>query len=1099
MSRNRSRVMLGVLGLATMLAGGSAVPASAATAAPAWSIRSLAVPTNFIPGGESGRYELMAVNHGGSATDGSPITFTDTLPIGLEVKGVTLNLRSSLDGTGTHDFGPSLCNIEKPEAAEIVSCTIPEELPETPDPTLVEAGEVLRLVIRVSTPLAAAGETLTNVAQVQGGGALPASTSSQNEANPEPAAAGFMDFRAALLGPDGLPIGQPGSHPYQYVTSFAVNTRPVAPGAIGEFRPAGGDVKDISVALPPGLIGNPTATSRCTAQQFNASHTVNTAFGATFTQNDCPDGSVVGMVVVQQLEGHGETVPLPLYNLAPPVGMPAQFGFQVLGAPFYIDTALRTGGDYGVTATLRNTTEVNRVTAADVMVWGVPSDPSHNPVRGSCLNPVPQLFPFSLGSCPAGLVVEPFLRLPTSCEKELPTRIAFDTWTDPGSFVNATSSEPAPVNCAPLDFSPAILATPHTTVADSPSGLRFNLHLPQNNDPNLLAEADLRDAVVTLPVGVTVNPASANGLAGCSPAQIDLHGAGPASCPDASKIGSVEIDTPLLDHPVNGAVYVATQNDNPFDSLLAIYIAVDDPQSGVVVKLAGHVVPDPNTGRLTTRFEDNPQLPFEDLTVELFDGPRAPLRTPATCGDYVTTTELKPWSAPESGPDATPSDSFTVSTAPDGGPCAGSEAAQPHRPSFSAGTVNPIAGSYSPFALHLKREDGSQNLRGVKIVMPPGLLGKLAGIPACPESAIVAAGLRSGLAELAGPSCSAASEVGTVTVGAGAGPSPVHTLGRIYLGGPYKGAPVSLAIVTPAVAGPFDLGTVVVRAALNVNPETAQVTVESDPIPAILEGIPLDVRSISVDVSRRDFTLNPTNCEPMAVAGQAISLLGQPASLSDRFQVGGCRGLGFKPQLSTRLFGGTRRGSHPRFRAVLKTLSGDANIGRAVVALPHSEFLDQGNIRTVCTRVQFAAGQCPEASIYGHAVARTPLLDEPLQGPVYLRSSDNLLPDLVVSLRGPDRQPIEVRLVGRIDSIRGGIRTTFNLVPDAPVSQFVLTMRGGAKSGLLVNSTDICLGRHRATAKFKGQNGRPYDFRPVLRNSNCAKGTKRTPGSSKRP
>jgi hypothetical protein len=1091
MTRNRSLGLLRAIGLATMLAAAFAVPASATTAAPAWSIRSLAVPTNFIPGGESGRYELMAVNHGGSATDGSPITFIDTLPAGLTVKGVTLNLRSSLDGTGTHDFGPSLCSVEKPEAAEIVSCTIPEELPETPDPTLVEASEVLRLVIRVSTPLAAAGETLTNVAQVQGGGTVPASTSSQNEASPEPAAAGFMDFRAALLGTDGLPIGQPGSHPYQYLTSFAVNTRPVAPGAIGEFRPAGGDIKDVSVALPPGLVGNPTATSRCTAQQFNTSHTINTDFGATFTRNDCPDGSVVGMVVVQQLEGQGETVPLPLYNLAPPVGMPAQFGFQVLGAPFYIDTALRTGGDYGVTATLRNTTEVNRVTAADVMVWGVPSDPSHNAVRGSCLNPVPKLFPFSLGSCPAGLVVEPFLRLPTSCEEPLATKMSFDTWTNPGAFVDAASTEPAPVNCAPLDFSPGILAKPHTTVADSPSGLRFNLHLPQNNDPTLPAEADLRDAVVTLPEGVTVNPASANGLAGCSPAQVDLNGPGPANCPDASKVGSVKIDTPLLDHPVPGAVYVATQHHNPFDSLLAIYIVVHDPQSGVVVKLAGHVVPDPNTGRLTTRFDNNPQLPFEDLTVEFFDGPRAPLRTPGTCGHYTTTTELKPWSAPESGPDATPSDSFTVGGAPGGGPCAGSEAAQPHRPSFSAGTAAPVAASYSPFAMHLQREDGSQNLRSVKVVMPPGLVGKLAGIPYCPESSIIAAGFRAGLAERASPSCPAAGEVGTVTAGAGAGPNPVHVLGRAYLAGPYKGAPISLAIVTPAVAGPFDLGTVVVRAALNVHPETAQVTVVSDPIPTILQGIPLDVRSISVNVGRPRFTLNPTNCEAMSVGGQAISLLGQPASLADRFQVGGCRGLGFKPRLYTHLFGGTSRGDHPSLRAVLKTRSGDANIGRAAVALPHSEFLDQGNIRTVCTRVQFAAGQCPVGSIYGHAVAETPLLDEPLRGPVYLRSSDNLLPDLVVALRGPERQPIEVRLVGRIDSVGGGIRSTFDLVPDAPVSKFVLTMQGGAKKGLLVNSTNVCMGRHPVKAKFNGQNGRPYDFHPALRNSKCARHTKK--------
>jgi hypothetical protein len=1087
-SRGALRIRIGAVCLAAILAGLLAPPSPAATPGAAWSIRSLAVPTNFAPGDESGRYqyEVMAVNIGGAATDGSPIVLIDTLPADLTVKDVALVLRSSMDGTGTHDFGASLCVTEKPAASEIVRCTIPEELPETPSPTLVQPSEPLRLVIQVSTPAEAAGRSLANTAQVQGGGAGAVSTVSHNEANQEPAPAGFMDFRSPLLGADGLPVQQAGSHPYQYLNSFAVNTRPVAPGGIGEFRPAGGDVKDIEVELPPGLVGDPTATSRCTAQQFNTSHTVNTDFGATFTQNECPDGSAVGMVVVQQLEGHGETVPLPLYNLVPPKGMPAQFGFQILGAPFYIDTALRTGGDYGITATLRNATEVNRVTAADVMVWGVPADAAHNALRGDCLNPVPQLFPFSLDSCPAGLAIEPFLRLPTSCDAPLATRMSFDTWTDIGGFVHATSTEAAPVNCAPLDFSPAISAVPHTTVADSPSGLRFQLHLPQSRDPTLLAEADLRDAVVALPEGVTVNPSSANGLAACSPAQVGLEEPGPAHCPDASKIGAVEIDTPLLDHPVEGGVYVATQNDNPFHSLLAIYIAVDDPQSGVVVKLAGHVVADPLSGRLTTRFDDNPQLPFETLTVELFDGPRAPLRTPATCGRYEIATALTPWSAPESGPDASPSDAFAVGSAPGGGPCAANAAAQPHRPSFSAGALVPAAGAFSPFLLRMRREDGSQNVGRVEALMPPGLSGKLAGIPYCPETLLAAAATRAGLTERAAPSCPAASEVGEVRVGAGAGPSPVFVTGRIFLAGPYKGAPLSLAIVTPAVAGPFDLGTVVVRAAVRVDPDSARVSVASDPIPAILQGIPLDVRSIAVDVDRREFTLNPTSCEPKAVAADAVSLLGASAALSDRFQVAGCRGLPFQPRLSIRLSGGVRRTGHPGLRAVLKARPGDANVGRAVVSLPHSEFLDQGNIRTICTRVQFGASQCPPASVYGHAVAQTPLLDEPLQGPVYLRSSDNPLPDLVAVLRGPERQPIEVRLVGRIDSIRSGIRTTFAAVPDVPVSRFALTMQGGPKKGLLVNSTDVCGARYRAKATFTGQNGGRLTLRPPLRNSRCA-------------
>jgi hypothetical protein len=1074
--------MLGALVFAAIAVGAFAAPVSAASPAPAWSIRSLAVPTNFTPGDESGiyRYEVMAVNIGGATTDGSSITLTDTLPAGLTAKEVGVKLPAA--GTTAVE---SVCSTEKPGASEIVHCTIPEELSGTSNPTLIGPNEALRLLIRVSTPTEAEGTTLTNHAQVQGGGALSVSTISENPASAEPASPGLMDFRAALLGADGLPAGQAASHPYQYTTSFAVNTTHGAPGGTAEFVPAGGDIKDVNVALPPGLIGNPTAVSRCTAQQFNTSHAIE-PLGSVVTVNECPNGSAVGLVLVQQLEGRGNTIPVPLYNLVPPKGMPAQLGFQVLGAPFYIDTAVRTGGDYGITAELRNTTEVQRVTAADVTVWGVPSDPSHDRLRGSCLNTNGNPT-YSLGDCPADLTAEPFLRLPTSCESPLGTEMSFDTWTNPGVFVGATSTEPAPVNCAPLDFSPTISAVPQSTVADSPSGLRFNLHLPQNDDPNLLAEADLRDAVVTLPKGVTVNPASANGLAGCSPAQIELTGPEPAHCPDASKVGSVEIDTPLLDHPVKGAVYVATQTDNPFSSLLAIYIAVDDPQSGVVVKLAGHVEPDPATGQLTTRFADNPQIPFEDFTVEFFNGPRAPLRTPGTCGSYTTTTDLKPWSAPKSGPDATPSDSFTVSNAPGGGPCAGSEAAQPHGPSFSAGTLSPLAGSFSPFVTHLAREDGSQNLRGLNIALPPGLVGNLAGIPYCPQAAIEQAESRDnpgeGALEQAAPSCPNASRVGTANVGAGAGSSPVYVHGEAYLAGPYKGAPLSLAVVTPAVAGPFDLGTVVVRAALYVDPETTRVTVKSDPIPTILQGIPLDVRSISVEANRPGFTLNPTNCEPMSVGGEALSLANQIAALADRFQVGGCRGLDFAPKLNLHLFGGTKRAKHPRLRAVLQAKGGEANIARTAVALPRSEFLENAHIKTICTRVQFAANACPAESIYGYARAITPLLDQPLEGPVYLRSSNNTLPDLVAALRGQ----VAIDLVGRIDSVNGGIRTTFESVPDAPVTKFVLTMQGG-KKGLLVNSVDLCEKVNRATVRMDGQNGKALTLHPAVKSACGGKG-----------
>jgi hypothetical protein len=517
--------------------------------------------------------------------------------------------------------------------------------------------------------------------------------------------------------------------------------------------------------------------------------------------------------------------------------------------------------------------------------------------------------------------------------------------------------------------------------------------------------------------------------------------------------------------------------------LIAIYIAAADPVSGVVLKLAGHVEADPVTGQLTTRFTDNPQLPFEDLDVNFFGGPRAALRSPATCGAYATTSTMTPWSAPQSGPAATGSDSFTVTSAPGGGGCAPTEAAQPHQPSFSAGTVAPVAGEPSPFVLRLQREDGSQTLRGLNVSLPRGLLAKLAGVPYCADSAIAEASSKSGTAEQAGPSCPAASQVGTVSVGAGAGTSPFFVAGKAYLAGPYKGAPLSLAIVTPALAGPFDLGTVVVRAALQVDPETAQVRVISDPIPTILQGIPLDVRSIAVNVDRPDFTLNPTNCEPTAVNGEAVSLAGQVAPLSNRFQVGGCRGLDFSPDLSIKLTGKTKRTGHPALQAVLQAKAGEANIGTAVVTLPPGEQIDNAHVQQPCTRVQFDAKQCPARTILGRARATSPLLDAPLEGPVYFRANggSHPLPDIVADLEGQ----IDIVLVGHIDAVHARVRTTFDAVPDAPVSRFTLNLFGG-KKGLLINNRDICARPYRAQVKMTGQNGKRHDFQPIVRAS-CGK------------
>ncbi len=606
------------------------------------------------------------------------------------------------------------------------------------------------------------------------------------------------------------------------------------------------------------------------------------------------------------------------------------------------------------------------------------------------------------------------------------------------------------------------------------------------------ATAPAKDVTVTLPEGMTLNPSAANGLGACTESQIGYQPAdgkvhfseSPQSCPDAAKVGTVEVSSPLVDHKLAGGVYLAAPYQNPFGSFLAIYLAIEDPATGVIAKLAGKQELDPQSGQITAVFKENPQLPIEDVALHLFNGPEAALKTPLECGTYTTTSTLTPWSAPE-GADAHPTSSFATSVAAGGGgACPSSEAAALDKPAFTAGTIAPQAGAYSPFVLKLSRPDGSQRLTGIDATLPPGLTGKLAGIPYCSEAQIAAAKSREapnqGALEQRNPSCPPASEVGSVTVGAGAGIAPLYVSGHAYLAGPYKGAPLSLAVIAPAVAGPFDLGAILVRTALQVNPETAQIHAVSDPFPHIIQGVPLDLRSIALRMDRPSFTLNPTSCDPMAITGAAATLAGQSAALSSPFQVGGCSALKFKPKLAISLKGGTKRSKFPALKAVLTYPQGaNANIASAQVNLPRSEFLEQGHIGTICTRVQFAADQCPAKSIYGFARAYSPLLDKPVEGPVYLRSSSRELPDLVAALKGQ----VSVDLVGKVDSgPNGGIRNTFEGTPDVPVSKFVLEMNGG-KKGLLVNSENICRRPQRAIVSYSAHNGATYDVKPLIGNS----------------
>lgn len=911
-----------------------------------------------------------------------------------------------------------------------------------------------------------------------------------------------------------LPITQAGAHP-DATAAFTFNPLVDSPEpGLREDNP-----RDVSLDLPPGFLGNPQAVPPCSRQAFE---NIFSEFGIN-REAGCGTASQVGLATVTFRLIGIEPYTSPVYRLTSAPGTPASFGFQVLGFGIVLSPKLRSDGDYGLTFTSANIDNETALISAALTFWGVPGAPSHDPER---FDPLTQTWG-------ARSVVEPlpFLNNPTNCDSgPLDTAILARSWQEPDHWLpddaadpNYHFGSPQPTGCQQLHFGdPGAKASlsfqPAVHVADTPSGSHVKLALPYNENPSGLANPTLRDTKVTLPEGVALNPSAANGLAACTEAQIGYLGnefplpnpirfdEEPIGCPDASKIGTVEVVSPLLEEPLHGAVYLAKQHENPFGSLLAIYIAIDDAKTGIVVKLAGHVETDPATGQITATFTNNPQLPFTEFKLDFFGGPGASLVNPQTCGTKTTSTVLTPWSAPYT-PAVTSTDSFDVTTGANGGPCPQTEAAAPAAVSFEAGTTFTTAAFYSPFVIKLSREDGTQRFKALNLTLPQGLTGRLAGTPYCPDSAIAQAQSRNkpgeGALELAIPSCPAASQVGTVDVAAGAGSTPVHVQGKAYLAGPYKGAQLSMVVITPAVAGPFDLGVVVVRTPLYVNEETAQISARSDAFPSILEGIPLDIRSVAIDLSKPEFTYTPSSCEAMAVTGEATMTTGQVASLNNRFQVGGCKGLEFAPKLALKVFGKTNRNAKPRLRAVLRAKSGEANISRAQVNLPHSLFLEQNHIKTVCTRVQWTAGaghgsECPKGSIYGHARAITPLLEKPLEGPVYLRSNggERKLPDLVAALNGQ----IDIALWGKVDSgPNHGLRNTFEVVPDAPVSKFILEMRGG-KKGLLVNSENLCsktARKRRAIVRFVGHNGAVESFKPHVANQ-CGKRHGKKPKAHKR-
>jgi hypothetical protein len=957
---------------------------------------------------------------------------------------------------------------------------------------------------------------------------------------------GLKEFDVAFTGapPAGSPVDtlgptvtQAGAHPFQMVTSLRFLSHPNGSGGVTLDEA----VKDILLGQVEGFVGAPTAVPKCATAQFLTAVKV-----ANVSAPSCPPASALGVANVQLASKIGVAEPAygAVYNLQSPPGVASRLGFWILGVPVTVELGVASTFPYKITGGPTNITQALEVVSTKFILWGNPADHAHDPFRGRCLSPVNGK---SLGVCEAGTTPTPFLTVPRACKGPLATDYAIDSWPHPGTLLPNGSpdlTDPAWVTgsvfthneignpqgfsgCGKLGFEPEITAVPTSKAATSPSGLDFSLDTKNEGlaNPEGISNADVEKAVVTLPEGFSTNPSLAEGLATCSEAQLGAEtpfsapGQGPtftppgAGCPEASKIGTVEVETPILEGKLlKGDLYIATPYENKVGSLIAIYMVIKDPELGILVKVPLKVESDPVTGQLTTVAEDLPPFPFSHFALHFREGTRSPLATPSGCGVYdghdPAHQPVKALLYPSSGGGpVTTSSAFSIVVGPESGPCP-SGGVPPFHPGLTAGTINNAAGKYSPFNLRLSRTDSEQEITHFSIKLPPGIVGKLAGIPYCSDAAIQAAkertGPHGGQEELESPSCPAASEVGRTLVGAGVGPSLAYAPGKIYLAGPYHGSALSIAAITAAKVGPFDLGTVVVRQALKINPETAEVFIDatgSDPIPHIIKGIPVHLRDIRAYVDRPDFVLNPTNCERTSTAstvlGSGLDFGSEaddvPVTVTSPFQAADCASLGFAPKLALSLKGGTKRGDTPAFKALLTYPKGYyANIASAQVTLPHSVFLEQAHIKTICTRVQFAAGggngeQCPAASIYGKAKAVTPILSTPLEGPVFLRSSSHNLPDLVAALHNGQ---INIDLDGRIDSVKNGrIRNTFEAVPDAPVTSFTLEMQGG-KKGLLVNSTNLCNRTNRALAAFVGQNGKRAEFEPVLQPS-CGKAKKK--------